>query len=154
MRASRIFVKCLAVVVGLVGISWALGGPAILIWITTGPAKAHPGAIEQTVLKLMAACAAILGVIGYLIARQCWIHFRRPDRATANGVAGYASFLLGAYLFFLATKYSLSPRSAGLGGSLLSCAVLLGVYVASHAFYKYGLKRMTARAFPPMAAVS
>ena len=154
MRAPRIFVKCLAVVIGLVGVSWALAGPAILIWIATGQAKPSSSATEQTVLKMVAATAAILGILGYLIARQCWIHFRRPDRNTANGVAGFASFLLGVFIFSLASKLSLIPRAAGLGSSLLVCAVPIGVYVASHAFYHYVLKRMTARAFPPAATES
>lgn len=144
----RLFVKCLAIVVGLVGLTWILVGPVTLVRLATGSAEPPMSDAVRTALRFTAGISVLLG---WIVIRQCWIHLRRPERVTAQRVAVITSFILGFWMFYLATRYSLIPTSGGAWGAVAGFAVLVGVVVACQIFHRFVLKRLAERAFPSEA---
>ena len=146
MNMSRIAVKCLAWFVAILGGVWAVGGPVLLLVIATGNLPVHGSPVEKNAWTMIAIVAAVLGVLGYLIARQAWKHLRKPGRATANAVAGLATFFLGGECFHQLSKRGIMHRPT------MELLFMLGVLVAFYLFYRLVLKRIIARAFPPDSA--
>jgi hypothetical protein len=151
MHTLRLFVKGLAIFAGLIGALWALGGPLILIRLAFGGYEKPPmSEAGRTAIILMAGTAAILGVLGYLIARQCWIHLRRPDVSTARTVLGVAGCLLIGELFYLygTVKPGSSNWVADRLGAAYDSVFGLSLILACYLSYRLLLKPLAERAFP------
>lgn len=148
MNTSRIFVKGLAVVIGVLGLLWALAGPLLLIASTFGYGRERLRQLDAGTLITIGGLAILVSVLGGLVAREAWKHLRRPDRGTAAAVIRLACFITGFEIFQLACRWLALREDAGidrfriqgLSGLLLAMVLLL--------FYRFLMKPLADRAFP------
>jgi hypothetical protein len=151
MNTLRIFVKGLAVVVGLCGAAWAIVGPILLFVVAGGYLPARTPPPSQALLVLVSATSAAMAILGWLIMRQVWIHWRRPDRATALAVVRVAGFFLGGSLLNYANKHAPLPKPDGTWGPMIALCCTLGLVLACYLFYPLVLRRLAERAYPAPA---
>ncbi|HWA28912.1 MAG TPA: hypothetical protein VG734_24890 [Lacunisphaera sp.] len=151
MKTLRLLVNCLAAVVGLVGISWALFGPLLLLGMVTGLIPREMPT-ERTVLAVIVMGTAVVAVIGGLMLRQAWRHWRQPDQRTAVSVVGMTSLMLGLYSLQLTNgRNAVIPKLEGVQGSLLQHGSTLALIVVCYLVYRLALKPLAARAYPVAA---
>jgi hypothetical protein len=144
----RLLFKILAVIVGVLGVALAVGSLFALTAAAFGNAPERADQTSKNIMMFFSASYALTAILGYLIVRQAWKHLRRPDRSTANGVVGFASFILCLWLLRLANRYLFSPKPSGTWGPTLELLGGLGMILAIYLFNRLVLKRIAARAFP------
>jgi len=148
MHTPRVFVKGLAVIIGVLGCLWALAGPLLLIASSFGYGQARLRQLDPATIAIIGTMAALVSFLGYLVAREAWKHLRQPNRATASSVIQLACFMAGFELFQLANRWLAFQTGEGLGRLRIQGLSGLALAVGLLLFYRLVMKRIAERAYP------
>ncbi len=147
MNSLRIFVKGLAVVVGLFGASLAAGSLMVLAYFAYGTLSTGVPKAGQDLIIGYLALVALFGGLGYYFLRTAWKHLRRPELNTATNVAGAACATLGFWLLALVSRSMGGAKSTDPKDVTNGLAIQLAVIVACYMLHRLLLKRLVARAY-------
>lgn len=147
MHTARFIVKALAVLVGLCGALWALLIPVLLVLTLADRLPDKPEYTKPGVMAGLVTATIMMGILGGLMVRQAWIHWRRADRNTAKAIVGIATFVIAMITFRQLTKRGLLTEDWF--GPMTETYSGLGLLIGFYLLYRFAFRPLTERAFPP-----
>jgi hypothetical protein len=102
-------------------------------------------------LIIVGAGSAVLGVV---LTVRSYRHLRRPNRNTANDVAGIATFIGAMVVLSILRKNPPAALSDGEFDPFTQLGLFAALALGAYLFYRLVLKRLVAQVYPPDALIA